>query len=399
LPETIRVLVADDHAVVRQGLRLFLDVQEDITVVGEAADGAEALELAQAERPDVVVMDLVMPRMDGVEATRLVRETCPEVKVLVLSSFSDDERVLPALRAGADGYLTKETEPARLADSLRALHSGEPVFCPEIVRRLARQVVSSNRRPEGTVTILFTDIEGSTPLVERLGDEAARRLFAAHDDLIRTAAASYDGLEVDQDGDAFMLAFSSARRAVGCAVAIQQDLRAREARLPDVRVRIGLNTGDVIAEEDRYFGRAVFVASRVAGHANGGEILVSELTKALVDGSGELRFRDRGEHLLKGLRGSHRLYEVEWATSGSDPGGRGDPPAGSAGSDPLTEREREVLRLLAEGLQNKAIALELSISEKTVKTHVSNILAKLQLADRTQAALYAVREGLVHLES
>jgi DNA-binding CsgD family transcriptional regulator len=196
-----------------------------------------------------------------------------------------------------------------------------------------------------------------------------------------------------------MLAFSSARRAVGCAVAIQQDLRAREARLPDVRVRIGLNTGDVIAEEDRYFGRAVFVASRVAGHANGGEILVSELTKALVDGSGELRFRDRGEHLLKGLRGSHRLYEVEWATSGSDPGGRGDPPAGSAGSDPLTEREREVLRLLAEGLQNKAIALELSISEKTVKTHVSNILAKLQLADRTQAALYAVREGLVHLES
>jgi DNA-binding NarL/FixJ family response regulator len=111
-------------------------------------------------------MDLVMPRMDGVEATRLVRETCPEVKVLVLSSFSDDERVLPALRAGADGYLTKETEPARLADSLRALHSGEPVFCPEIVRRLARQVVSSNRRPEGTVTILFTDIEGSTPLVD-----------------------------------------------------------------------------------------------------------------------------------------------------------------------------------------------------------------------------------------
>jgi DNA-binding CsgD family transcriptional regulator len=206
-------------------------------------------------------------------------------------------------------------------------------------------------------------------------------------------------LEVDQDGDAFMLAFSSARRAVGCAVAIQQDLAAREARLPDVRVRIGLNTGDVIAEEDRYFGRAVFLASRVAGQANGGEILVSELTKALVDSSSELRFRDRGEHLLKGLRGTHRLYEVEWARQGSDPGDGGDQILGTAGSDPLTDREREVLRLLAEGRQNKAIALELSISEKTVKTHVSNILAKLQLADRTQAALYAVREGLVHLES
>jgi DNA-binding NarL/FixJ family response regulator len=393
LAQTIRVLVADDHAVVRQGLRLFLDLQDDISVVGEAEDGAGAAELAVAERPDVLITDLVMPGVDGIEATRRVRELSPDTKVLVLSSFSDDERVLAALRAGADGYLTKDASPEQLADAVRALCRGEPVFCPEVVRRLAREVVASQRRPEGTVTVLFTDIEGSTPLVEQLGDEDARALFREHDDLIRRAAAEHHGLEVDSDGDAFMLAFSSARRAVRCATAIQRSLAARPDEGPPLRVRIGLNTGDVIAEEDRYFGRAVFVASRVAGQAAGGEILVSELTKSLVAGSGELRFRDRGRHPLKGLIGLHRLYEVEW-----QPGApaRDGPEAPEAEPEPeLTERELEVLRLVAGGLQNKAIALELGIAEKTVKTHVSNILGKLRLDDRTQAAVYAVRRGLV----
>jgi DNA-binding NarL/FixJ family response regulator len=393
LAESIRVLVADDHAVVRQGLRLFLDLQPDIAVVAEAEDGEEAVARAEAEQPDIVIMDLVMPRMDGVEATRRVREACPGVKVLVLSSFADDERVLPALRAGADGYLTKETGPERLAEALRSLHAGEPVFCPDVVRRLAREVVSSARRPEGTVTVLFTDIEASTELVERLGDEEARAVFREHEELVRGAAADHGGLEVDNDGDAFMLAFSSARRAVHCSVAIQRGLAVRPPDAAPLRVRIGLNTGDVIAEEDRYFGRAVFVASRVAGEASGGEILVSELTKSLVDGSGELHFRDRGQHPLKGLTGLHRLYEVDWRPDAPPP------EAPEPGAEPLTARELEVLRLVARGLQNKAIALELGIAEKTVKTHVSNILGKLHLDDRTQAAVYAVRRGLVGPEA
>ena len=176
-----------------------------------------------------------------------------------------------------------------------------------------------------------------------------------------------------------------------CATAIQQGLAARPDEGPPLRVRIGLNTGDVIAEEDRYFGRAVFVASRVAGQAAGGQILVSELTKSLVDGSGELIFVDRGRHPLKGLSGLHRLYEVDWRSDAS-PAERSEP---DAETEPLTGRELEVLRLVAGGSQNKAIALELGIAEKTVKTHVSNILGKLHLDDRTQAAVYAVRRGLV----
>ncbi len=304
----IRVLIADDHAVVRRGLRLFLDLQEGIAVVGEAGDGAEAAERARAEEPDVVVMDLAMPAVDGIEATRLVREARPGVKVLVLSSFVD-ERVLPALRAGADGYLTKDTEPDRLAGAIRSIHRSEPVFCPEVLRRLTRELAESRVRPEGTVTILFTDVEGATEVLERLGDEEARAVFRDHDALVREVVEAHGGVEVEHEGDAFMLAFSGARPAVQCAVAIQRVL----AEHP-LHVRIGLNTGDVIAEEAAYFGRTVFLASRVAQQARGGEILVSELTKALAGDLPGIRLRDRGEHELKGLSGRHLLHEVEWRT-------------------------------------------------------------------------------------
>jgi len=181
----IRVLVADDHQVVRHGLRLFLDVQEGIAVVGEAADGAEAVERARDSMPDVVLMDLVMPGVDGVEATRLVHEACPAARVLVLSSFSDEERVIGALRAGADGYLTKDAGPERLAEAIRAIHRGEPVFCPDVLRRLTEHVVAERGRPEGTVTILFTDVESSTAIVEELGDERAQEVFGEHDAVLR----------------------------------------------------------------------------------------------------------------------------------------------------------------------------------------------------------------------
>jgi DNA-binding NarL/FixJ family response regulator len=302
----IRVLLADDHAVVRRGLRLFLDLQPGIAVVGEAADGRAAVELARAERPDVVLMDLVMPELDGIEATRQVHEVSPPTKVLVLSSFSDEQRVLPALRSGADGYLTKDAEPEQIVEAVRAVHRGDPVFCAEALRRLTEKVRGGSDRPAGTVTILFTDVEGSTRLVEELGDEAARSLLRGHDALVRGALAECGGLEVEQEGDAFMLAFAGARPAVDCAVAIQRALEGGE-----VQVRIGLNTGDVIDDGDRYFGRTVFVAARVTEQARGGEILSSEVTKALAAECCE-RFVDRGEFELKGLRGKHRLYEVPW---------------------------------------------------------------------------------------
>jgi NarL family two-component system response regulator LiaR len=208
--EPIRVLLVDDHAVVREGLRAFLELQDGMVVVGEAADGAQALEQADATAPDVVLMDLVMPQMDGVSAMRALRERAPRIRVIVLTSYLDDERLLPAIRAGAAGYLLKNAKPRDVARAVRAAHAGEALIDPAVAARL-----------------------------------------------------------------------------------------------------------------------------------------------------------------------------VESLAGGDDPLER------------LTAREREVLVLIGRGYRNKQIALELGISEKTVKTHVGRLLAKLGVDDRTQAAVMAVRAGLV----
>ena len=313
MTEPVRLLIADDHAVVRQGLRLFLELQPDLEIVGEAADGREALAQARELSPDVVLMDVEMPELDGIQATELMREHAPEARILMLSSFDDEERVLPALRAGALGYLLKNSEPAELVAAIRAVSSGEPVLCRSAVERVLNGLRTRTERPEGTVTLLFTDIEDSTPLLERVGEEHARELFQGHRRIIRSALAAWGGTEVETAGDAFMLAFSSARRAVRCAAQIQRTLEAEGPS--EIAVRIGLNTGDVIAEDDRYFGRAVFVASRIASLAAGREILVSDITCSLAREG--LRFLDRGLHVLKGLKGEHRLFEVEWRPSAS----------------------------------------------------------------------------------
>ncbi len=209
----IRVLIADDQPVVRQGLRTFLELHDDIEVVGEAEDGEAALAAVAAHEPDVVLMDLVMPRMDGVAAIERLRDLGTTARVIVLTSFLDEDKVLPAVRAGAAGYLLKDVEPAELVRAIRTVDGGEALLHPAVAARVLRELA----------------------------------------------------------GDA---------------------------------------------------GRA-------------------------------------------------RRH------------------------DQLTPRELEVLGLLARGRANKAIALQLGVSDKTVKTHVGNILGKLGLSDRTQAALYAVREGLV----
>jgi NarL family two-component system response regulator LiaR len=209
--DVIGVLVVDDHAVVREGLRTFLELQEGIAVVGEAGDGEEAVRQAEALRPDVVLMDLVMPRLDGVGAMRELRRRLPATRVIVLTSFAEDERLLPAIQAGAAGYLLKNVAPAELARAVRAAHAGDALLDPHVAARL----------------------------VEALAQ-----------------------------------------------------------------------------------------------------------------------------------------------------------PAGEEPPERLTAREQEVLGLIARGFSNKRIALELGIAEKTVKTHVGHVLAKLGVADRTQAALHAVRMGL-----
>ncbi len=206
----IRVLIVDDHGVVREGLRTFLDLQDGIEVVGEAADGEEAVGEAERLHPDVVLIDLVMPKLDGVQAMRRLREQAPKARAIVLTSYLEDERLLPAIRAGASGYLLKSVQPQELARAVRAAAAGEVLIDPVVAARL----------------------------VETLAD----------------------------------------------------------------------------GREDR--------------------------------------------------------------------------------AEQLTPREREVLALVGRGFANKRIASELGIAEKTVKTHVGNVLAKLGVADRTQAALYAARLDL-----
>jgi NarL family two-component system response regulator LiaR len=210
--EKITVMLVDDHAIVRQGLRTYLGLQPDIEVVGEASDGREALAKVRETLPDIVLMDLVMPNVDGVEATRQVTALSPSTRVIVLTSFSEDEKVFASIKAGAQGYLMKDVLPQDLVRAIRTVHRGEAQLDPEIARKLMQE---------------FTNPQATAP---------------KHD---------------------------------------------------------------------------------------------------------------------------------------------------------LTEREMDVLRLIAQGKSNKEISEDLVLSEKTVKTHVSNILQKLHLSDRTQAAVYALRQKIV----
>ena len=142
MAEPIRVLIVDDHAVVREGLRSFLTLQDGIEVAGEAADGEEALEIAAQLRPDVILMDLVMPRLDGLAAMRALREQLPGARVIVLTSFLDDDKLLPALRSGAAGYLLKNAQPQELVRAIRAAQAGEALLDPVVAARLVETLAA-----------------------------------------------------------------------------------------------------------------------------------------------------------------------------------------------------------------------------------------------------------------
>jgi NarL family two-component system response regulator LiaR len=151
--EPIRVMLVDDHAVVREGLKNYLGAVSGFQVVGEASSGSEAVPLAQERKPQVVLMDLVMPGMDGVEATRRLREALPDVKVIVLRSFADDDKLFPALRAGAVAYLLKDVSPRDLTEAISAAARGESRLHPEVTKRLVAGVAGGvDQRPEDVLT-------------------------------------------------------------------------------------------------------------------------------------------------------------------------------------------------------------------------------------------------------
>jgi NarL family two-component system response regulator LiaR len=147
LQPLIRVLLVDDHSVVRQGLRSFLELLGDIQIVGEASGGAEAVEMAIALSPDIVLMDLVMPGMNGIEATRQICASCPHTKVIALTSFLADEHIYPALAAGASGYLLKDVTPGELVQAIRTVYQGKAELHPEVAKRIIQGMQVQNAEP------------------------------------------------------------------------------------------------------------------------------------------------------------------------------------------------------------------------------------------------------------
>lgn len=150
--KTLRILIADDHAIVREGLEAILSTQPDLDLVGIASNGLEAVSLSKELHPDVILIDLVMPQMDGLAAIQSIRADDPQARILVLTSFADDERIFPAIKAGAMGYLLKDTLPHDLLQAIRDVSDGKVSLHPEIARRMMREINQPAERLQNTLT-------------------------------------------------------------------------------------------------------------------------------------------------------------------------------------------------------------------------------------------------------
>jgi class 3 adenylate cyclase len=243
--------------------------------------------LSQVRSPTLILQRRQVTALPGVEIAKGLASGIPDARLALL----EGESLLPwmgdmeAVLAAIDEFLgDSELAPAG-ADALAG----------------------------GFCTILFTDVEGSTALTQRLGDAKARAVLRNHERIVRDALRAHGGAEVKAMGDGFMASFSSATRALECAIALQRAFAAHDDEHPEtpIRVRIGLNAGEPIAEDEDLFGTAVILAARIAAQAQGGEILASDVVRQLVAGKGFL-FADRGEVALRGFEGPVRLYEMRW---------------------------------------------------------------------------------------
>ena len=157
---TIRVLVVDDHPIVRRGISAEINLDPELSVIGEAQNGLEAVEMARQLKPDVILMDLMMPQMDGVEATRQIIAANPDAQVLILTSFTEEDSVYTAVKAGAAGFIYKDRPPAELLNAIRTLYNSQPILSPAITRRLQRDLRDQTRTPaESALALTDREIE------------------------------------------------------------------------------------------------------------------------------------------------------------------------------------------------------------------------------------------------
>jgi len=297
-----------------------------VTTTGRPLGLAAALlgDFDTARRHLLVALDLAK-RIEDHPETAHVRLA---LAGLLFEHFPDErseaaEHLNLAVREFRDMKMQPSLEDAmRLKLRFQGITSSDVYTSLDTVARVVREEKPDLRphaAPDGTVTILFSDIEGSTQMADRLGDKQFMEVIRDHNAIVRSKIVKYGGFEVKNEGDGFMVAFQSARKALDCAVGIQFSLAERnESAEEPVRVRMGLHAGETIKEEtpagkEDFFGRNVILAARIAAQARGGQILVSSLLKALVDSAGDLTF-DKGRDVeLKGLSGTNRLHAVVWS--------------------------------------------------------------------------------------
>lgn len=182
----IRILIADDHAIVRKGLRALLSTEPGIEVVGEAQNGREAIDLAQRLAPDVILMDLMMPEVDGLQATEAITSQRPTTRILVLTSFAGDDKIFPAIRAGALGYLLKDSGPDELVDAIRQVYHGESALHPSVARKLLREMAGGGARQQPVDALTEREVEILQHVAHGLSNRQISDLLTISEATVRT---------------------------------------------------------------------------------------------------------------------------------------------------------------------------------------------------------------------